>query len=163
LRGRSNGDRRILDVSADGDAARCGYSLPFFFRRKQNVQETFPNGLQARPHFVGLVRGDLAEGVVDTVDQTLGTRFVDLELALDITRNIERSQRQVGPADRCPADRFGAAPPTHKRTIVSAILSVSAVPWATPRMGHHAHKAESSKPAIRIRHPLWDPSSLLDL
>ena len=51
-----------------------------------------------------------------------------------------------------------------RRTIVSAILSVS-VSCAAPRASHHAHELESSKPAIRIQHPLRDraPCSILKL
>jgi hypothetical protein len=65
-------------------------------RRKHDIKQALPDRLQAGAHLVGLIRGNLGKGVVDPVDETLGARFIDLELRLEVALDVQRPQREIG-------------------------------------------------------------------
>jgi hypothetical protein len=76
---------------------------------KHDIKQPLPNRQQAGAHLVGLIRGNLRKGVVDAVDQTLGTRFLDLELCLEVAFDVKRPHREIGPTAAAAAQGIGVA------------------------------------------------------
>src|SRR5207237_10244390 len=108
---RTNRDRP-RNIAANGNTARCRNRLPLEtlpLRRKHDIKQPLPDRQQAGAHLVGLIRGNLGKGVVDPVDETLGARFVDLELRLKLAFDVKRPQRDICPTRSAAALSFGMA------------------------------------------------------
>jgi hypothetical protein len=65
--------------------------------------------LKARTPVIRLIGRDLTQGIVETVDQALGTRLVAFGLALEVSLHVEGTQRHLGPSGRRAVGRFSVA------------------------------------------------------